>query len=319
MTAQLTLVRGAVLVARNSLVKTRRSTDEDLDILLGRSRDNSLQKLLSNESLALRPVLRRLVQNVESAEAVGVLVLEVLELLLEQDVVGGDVTKDEGDLGLVLGVLEDGAGELVHGGDAGATSDEGDVVVLVGLPGVLGDGALHLERLAGGHVVHVLGHDATGVALDDEVEVAGLVLVGDGGVRANSRLLHLGALVLGDEGGGDVEARDGIVVVELEAQLLGVVVDQLHGLERQADEALVAAGEALDGAVAGLVGHVGLFCARGRRVGLGCAASGVPVSCAKGGDTGGTVDQAIVTCGLGGFGGVVADVLGDGGLGGGLV
>lgn len=319
MTAQLTLVRGAVLVTRNSLVKTRRSAYEDLDILLSGTRNNSLQQLLGNEALALRPVLRRLVQNVESAEAVGVLVLEVFELLLEQDVVGGDVTKDKSHLGLVLGVLEDGAGELVHGGDAGAAGDQGDVVVLVGLPGVLGDGALHLERLAGGHVVHVLGHDAAGVALDDEVEVAGLVLVGDGGVGADGGLLHLGTLVLGDEGGGNVEARDGIVVVELEAQLLGVVVDQLHGLERQADEALVAAGEALDGAVAGLVGHVGLLCARGRRVGLGCAAGGVPVSCAEGGDTGSAVDQTIVTGGLGGFGGVVADVLGGGGLGDGLV
>lgn len=46
------------------------------------------------------------------------------------------------------------------------------MVVLVGGPGVLWEGAFEVEALAGSHVVEVLGHWAVGVALDEEVEVA---------------------------------------------------------------------------------------------------------------------------------------------------
>jgi len=165
--AELTLVRGAVLVARDSLVQARRAADKDLDVLLVGCRDDGLEELLSDEALDLRPVLGRLVENVEGAETVGELVLELLELGLEQDIIGSDVTEDERDLGLVLGVLEDGASELVHGSDTGTASNQGNVVVLVGLPRVLGDGALHLKRLAGRHAVHVLGHYAARVLLDN--------------------------------------------------------------------------------------------------------------------------------------------------------
>ena len=298
-TAQLALVGRAVLVARDGLVETRRAADEDLEVLLVGRRDDSLEELLGDEALALRPVLRGLVEDVESAETVGELVLELLEFGLEQDIIGGDVTEDKRDLGLVLGVLEDGAGELVHGGDSGATSDQSDVVVLVGLPRVLGDRSLHLKRLARCHVVHVLGHDATRIPLDNEVEVAGCVLVRDGGVWADGGLGHLGALVLGNERAGDVETGDGIFVVELESQLLGVVVDDLGRLERQLDEALVASSEALRGVLLGLCGCLG----------LNCAASGVPVSSSEGGGASSAVDQAIAAGDFGCFGSVVADVL----------
>jgi len=308
-TTQLTLVRGAVLVAGDGLVESGRTADEDLEVLLVGRRDDSLEELLGDEALALRPVLRGLVKDVEGTEAVGVLVLELLKLVLEDNVVGGDVTVDERNLGLVLWVLEDSAGELVHGGDSGATSDQSDVVVLVGLPRVLGDGSLHLKRLARCHVVHVLGHDSTGVPLDDEVKVAGSVLVGDGGVWADRGLGHLRALVLGDERTGDVETGDGILVIQLEPQLLGVVVDDLGGLEGQLDEALVASSEALHGSVAGLLGHVGLFCARWGCLSLRGAASGVPVTSSEGGGANSAVDHAIVAGGFGCFGSVLADVL----------
>ena len=229
--AKLTLVRGAVLVARNSLVHARRTANEDLDVLLVGRRNDSLEELLGDEALALRPVLGGLVEDVEGAETVRELVLELLKFGLEQDIIGGDVTEDERDLGLVLGVLEDGAGELVHGSDTGAASNQGDVVVLVGLPRVLGNGALHLKGLSGSHAVHVLGHDAARVPLDDEVDVAGGVLIRNRSVGADSRLLHLRALVLGDERAGDVETGYGILLIQLETQLLGVVVDDLHRVE----------------------------------------------------------------------------------------
>lgn len=308
-TRQLTLVGGAVLVARDGLVQAGGTANEDLDVLLVGRGDDGLQELLGDEALALGPVLGGLVEDVEGAETVGVLVLELLELLLEEDVLLGDVAEDEGDLGLVLGVLEDGARELVHGGDTGTAGNQGNVVVLVGLPRVLRDGALHLELLADSHVVHVLRHNATGVLLDNEVEVALGILVGNGSVRTDGGLLHLRALVLGDERAGDIEARNGILFVQLEAQLLGVVVDDLHGVERKLDEALVAASEALDGAVASLAGDVGLLSARGRSVSLRLTTSSVPVSSSERSGANSTVHQAIAAGSLGRLRRVVTDVL----------
>lgn len=138
---------------------------------------DGLEELSGDLSLGAGPVLRGLVEGVEGTEAVGVVLLKLFELTLQEDVLLGDVAENESNLGLVVGVLEDGAGELVHGGDTGTTGDQGDVVVLVGLPGVLGDGALHVESLTGLHVVHVLRHGTARVSLDDEVEVAGLVWI----------------------------------------------------------------------------------------------------------------------------------------------
>ena len=82
--AKLALVRGAVLVARDGLVKARRTAHEDLDVLLVGRRDDGLEKLLGDETLALRPVLGRLVEDVEGAETVGELVLELLPALPAQ-------------------------------------------------------------------------------------------------------------------------------------------------------------------------------------------------------------------------------------------
>lgn len=153
---KVTLVRRALLRSSNSLVHTRRTANKHLDILTLRIRKDSLQKLLANEALGTRPVLRGLVKKVESTEALRELVLELFEFFLEKDVLFGHVAEDEGHVGLVVGVLEDGAGELIHGGDAGAAADEGDVVVLVLGPGVLRDGSLEVKTLAGCHVVELV-------------------------------------------------------------------------------------------------------------------------------------------------------------------
>ena len=63
---------------------------------------------------ALLPALGRLVEDVEGAEAVRVGVFEVLEFRLQEDVGFREVAEDEGHSGLVGGIFEDGAGELVH-------------------------------------------------------------------------------------------------------------------------------------------------------------------------------------------------------------
>lgn len=96
----------------------------------------------------------------------------MMELLLQEDVFLADVSVDEGDLGLVVGVLEDGADQLVHGGDTGTTSNESNVGVLVGFPGVLGERSLEVEALADVHAIQVRRHGAIGIALDNEVQVS---------------------------------------------------------------------------------------------------------------------------------------------------
>jgi hypothetical protein len=257
-TGKVALVLGALLGASDGLVHTRGTADEDLDVLLAGVGQDGLEELLGDNTLGTGPVLWGVVEGVEGAHTVGELVLEVFPLALEEDVLLGDVTEDEGDLCVVVGVLEDGAGELVHGGDAGTTSDQGDVVVLVGLPGVLGDGTLHVEPLSRLHVVKVLRHGTAGVLLDDKVDVADGILVTDGSVGTDDGLLHLGALVLCNESRSDGEARNAAVLGEVETQSLCVVVDDLALHELQADEALVTAGEALGG-VGSLCGNVALL------------------------------------------------------------
>ena len=126
-------------------------------------------------TLGTGPVLGRVVEQVEGAEALRVFVLELLKLALEDDILFADVAKDERDLGLVFGILEDGASELPHGRDAGASSNQRNVVVLVGLPGVLGNGTLEVEPLARVHVVKLRGHGTVGVVLDNKIEVSHLV------------------------------------------------------------------------------------------------------------------------------------------------
>lgn len=172
-TTEFTLVLGADLTAGDSLVHGGRATDEELDVLLLGLGQDSLQQLFADEALATGPLRRGVAQDVEGTEALGVGVLQILKFLLQQDISFAVVAEDQSDLGLVLGVLEDLTGELVHRGDASTTGDQADVVVLVGLPGVLDNRSLERQALVDIHGVQVLGHGAAGVSLDDELEVAG--------------------------------------------------------------------------------------------------------------------------------------------------
>lgn len=174
-TIDLALVLRADLRAADSLVHARGTTDEELNVLLLGLGEDRLQEVLVDVALSAAPAIGRVVEDVEGPEALGVSVLEIIELLSQEDVFFSDVAEDQGHLGLVIGVLEDLAGKLVHGGDASAAGNQAHVVVLVGLPGVLGDGALEVELVVDLQAVDVLGHRTVGVGLDDELEVAGLV------------------------------------------------------------------------------------------------------------------------------------------------
>ena len=152
------------------------STDEDLDVIFLRLWQDCLQEVLGDESFTLRPSFGRLVQSVESAEALGVSVLELVQFLLQQDVILTDVSKHQCNLRLIIGVLEQLSNDLVHGCDASATTDHCDVVVLVGLIyWIFHDGTLDIKTLPGSHVVHVRTHRSVGVLLDDKVDAPFLI------------------------------------------------------------------------------------------------------------------------------------------------
>lgn len=174
-TSQLTLVLGADLVSGDGVHETGRATDKQLDVLVLGLRENSLEELLGDVAAVADPLLGGVVEDIESTETLGEGVLEVLKLLLQKDVLLGDVAKDKGDLGLIVGVVENSASELVHRSDASTTGNEGNVVVLVLLPGVLGQRTLDVETLAGNKVVEVCAHRTVGVLLNEQVDETLLV------------------------------------------------------------------------------------------------------------------------------------------------
>lgn len=174
-TREFALVLGADLRTANGLVHSRGPANEDLDVvLLGLGKDG-LQKFLADVTLAAGPALRGVVKDIEGAESLGVGVLQVLELLLKKNVLFLDVSKDQGDLGLVIGVLENLTSQLVHRSNSCSTSDQADVVVLVSFPRVLGKRSLEFQALVDVHAVDVFRHRAVGVLLDNKLQVTGLV------------------------------------------------------------------------------------------------------------------------------------------------
>jgi hypothetical protein len=143
----------------------------------------------SDVANATGPALRRLVKNVVNADT-GILSSESVEVLLEKNVLGGNVGKDQVDLGLVSGssATNDSTDDLKHGSDSGTASNHTKVSDHVGGINEGALGAADLDGLANDERSHVLGDVALRVRLDQEVDVAGLMITRDGGVRADNLL-----------------------------------------------------------------------------------------------------------------------------------
>lgn len=92
-----------------------------------------LEHVGGDEANAAGPALGRVVEDVVDPEA-GVLLGQGVEVLLEQNVVGVDVGKDEVDLGLVAGAAAalNRLDDLQHGRDAGAARNHAKVAHHVG-------------------------------------------------------------------------------------------------------------------------------------------------------------------------------------------
>ena len=192
-----------------------RATDQDLDVVRGlwqpllqtsgqrhlHHGDRRVERMTysdhvaSNVANTARPVLRWVVKDVVNAN-VGILVGESVKILLEQNVLSGDIGEDEVNLCPVTSsaTTHNGADDLKHGGDTGTTSDHAKVADHVGLVDEGTLRALDTNSLANNQGGHVLGDVALGVALDQEIKVAGLMISGDGSVGAHD-LLGLAVLL----------------------------------------------------------------------------------------------------------------------------
>jgi hypothetical protein len=151
-----------------------------------------LDHVRGNKADTAGPSLRGVVENIVDTEAV-ILRNKLLELLLEQDVIGVDVGEDEVHLGGVVSavagtVADDGLDDLEHRGDTGTSGNHTNVTAHVGSVdhGTLGTAHLHgIADIEGGQV---LGDVTLGVGLDEEVEVADFIVGGNGGVGADDLL-----------------------------------------------------------------------------------------------------------------------------------
>ena len=72
-------------------------------------------------------------------------------------------------------------------------------------------------------------------------------LVADWSIWPHDRLLHVRPFELREQRARYREPGGRVLVIQLEAELLSVVADVLHALQQQADEALVATCESLNG------------------------------------------------------------------------
>jgi hypothetical protein len=168
-----------------------------------------------------------------------VLASELVQVLLQKNILLVHVGEDEVNLGLVAGrsTSEDSLDDLQHRGDTSATSDHTEVPNHVGSVDHGTLGALDLHLVADVESCQVTADVAGRVALDEQVEVAGVDIGGDGGVGTDDLLvgdgLGLGVLDVEVGGDGDVLAN-------------GQAEDAVRGGQ----------GEAVDG---GVVGEDGLF------------------------------------------------------------
>jgi len=235
-------------VVAHNLEHSRRTADENEDI--GRRLGELLlDHVLGDVTHTILPgvrVGRSTVDLVPELEVVRSLCGALIELLATHDVAHGLVTENEGHLGLVLRIVSNRTDDLKHRGDASTAGDHSDLVHLDGGSGHdavgvdLSDGELTIalvdettdgtkeaDSLADFEVLEVVTHATRwmaahgGIDLDDEVDVALGVVVGDRSVAARD---GLSLTVLEDEAdvltNGEIEG--GILAGEAEAEEHGV-------------------------------------------------------------------------------------------------
>lgn len=219
-TNQLTLISRRNLGTRDGVVQRRRSTDEDVDVVGRRSKHVCLQVSLGNETSLTLPVRTSLVDKEVELELVGVLLLNGQKLILQQNIILRNTSVKEVNLGLVFGVLANTLNQLEQRSDTGATSNESNLLVLVGSPRVLGDGSLERNVVIDAEAKDVVAKLSGGVSLNNELEAAGNLKVGNRCVWSNN-VVALCSDVFGQKRRGEGKAENR-VVRQFKGEFLGL-------------------------------------------------------------------------------------------------
>lgn len=147
----------------------------------------NLDHISSNKSNTTGPARRGVVENVMNSKVI-MHHRKLVQILLQQDVLPVDIGKDQVNLGLVFGVPEDGLDDLQHWGDAGSTSDHTESADEIRAVVEVTLGTLDADGLADLEAGDVLG-DVTGrIRLDQEGELAFVVVRGNWGIGADDFL-----------------------------------------------------------------------------------------------------------------------------------
>ena len=128
----------------------------------------------------------------------GIFLGKSIKVLLKKDILLGNVGEDEVNLCLVAGgtSADNSLDDLKHGGNTSSSGNHAKVAYHVGSVDKSALGSANANGLANGKAGQILRDVTGGVRLDEQVEVAGLVIARDGSVGANNLLAS--AIILGD-------------------------------------------------------------------------------------------------------------------------
>jgi len=99
-----------------------------------------------------------------------------------------DIGIDEGDFGLVYGIGENGAEDLVHGGDTCTSGNHAELADKAGTVIELALGTLDANLVANGELRKVTGNVALLVGFDEEIKITTVVLIANGGIATGNEL-----------------------------------------------------------------------------------------------------------------------------------
>lgn len=191
--------------------------------MLERSRRGSggtnLDHIRGHETDTTSPAIRWVVQDVVYAE-IGIGSAQLIQVLLQQNVLRVNVCKDQIHLSIVIWVPQDRLDDLQHRSNPGATGDHAECADKVGAVVKLALGPLNADGLADFEACDIFGYVAGGVGLDQEGELALVIVGGDGCVGAHDIL----AVDAGSDGDvfADGEAEDVVSAGEIKAVAVGL-------------------------------------------------------------------------------------------------
>jgi len=160
----------------------RGSANEKLAVSGGRIGKELFDMLFSDEANTTFPARRRVVEDVVDGEFQFINIVKFLKVIPEKDVFLVNVSVDESNGGAVERVPQGSADDLNHRGNTSSTGDHAEMTNRVGGVSEVALWTFDPDAVTNLQSRNIFGDVALLVALDNEVEVATVVVVADGGV-----------------------------------------------------------------------------------------------------------------------------------------